>query len=121
MPFQAAGVSAELFEALYKGLATFEDEVVAVDTANITIARNNPERTGLIMVNIGADFITVAPTSVLASGQGIRVAPNGGLVNFVLPEDMPLPSMQWGAFADAVGQSLYVIETIRVKRVRDSE
>lgn len=119
MAFEAAGVTAELFKKLYGGLATFREQVYTVGTANTMVARNNPERTSIIFVNVGADFITIAPSSVLTVGQGVRVAPNGGLVNFVLPEDMPLPSMQWGAYADAAGQTLYVVETIRVKEIRD--
>lgn len=121
MPFKAQGVTAELFKTLYQGLATFEENTFTVGTANVTVARNNPERTSIIFVNIGADFITIAPQSVIVSGQGIRLAPNGGLVNIILPEDMPLPSMQWGAFGDAAAQSLYVVETIRVKKLKDNE
>lgn len=117
MPFKAEGLMAELFLRTHGGFAGHEELLPTIGTTRIEVLRNNPERSSIVFVNVGADFIHVTPSRRIASGSGIALGPNGGFISVILPEDAPLPSMPWFAVADSAGNDLYILTTVRVAKV----
>jgi hypothetical protein len=114
MPWKAEGLVAEWFKQTYKGLATFQETLTTVGVTRIQILNNNPERASVVFVNPSADFITITPSTLIAAGSGIRMAPNGGFISMTLENDVPLPAMAWYAVGDAAALSVYTLECIRV-------
>ena len=87
------------------------------DTVNTTvtkIAMNNPNRLGLIILNLGAYDIYVAPTSDVSLDKGILLTANGGGISFNLREDFMLPALSWYAIANGGASKVYVLEVIAV-------
>lgn len=121
MAFQASGLMAEWFKKTYHGLAGYTELLTTVGLTRIQVLNNNPERSSIVFVNPSADFITLTPTTRIASGSGIRLAPNGGFISVSIPDDAPLPAMSWYAVGDAAGLTLYTLETIRVTILKDEE
>lgn len=117
MPFKAQGVMAELFLKMYGGLAGHTETIETIGTTRGQVLNNNPERTSVIFVNVGGDFITITPSNKVPSGDGIRLGPNGGFVSVILPDDAPLPTNPWFAVADSAANSLYIIITERVTKL----
>ena len=121
MPWKASGAVAVWFKKTYGGLASFTELLTVVGVARIQILPNNPERVSLVLVNPSADFITVTPTTLIAAGSGIRIAPNGGFISMTLANDCPLPAMAWYCVGDAAALSIYTLETFRVAESPDDE
>ena len=117
MPFRAEGLMAELFLKTYGGFAGHAELLTTIGTTRIQVLNNDPERSSVVFVNVGADFIHVTPSTKIASGSGIALGPNGGFLSVLLPEDAPLPSMPWHAVADSAGNDLYILTTVRVAKV----
>lgn len=119
MPWKASGLVAEWFQKTYGGLASFQESLPAVGLTRVQVLGNNPERASIVFVNPSADFITITPSTLIASGSGIRIAPNGGFISMTLENDVPLPAMAWYCVGDAAALSVYIIETLRVTKLKE--
>lgn len=85
--------------------------LVALTT--VEIAKGDPERVSLTLINMGSDAIFVAPSSRIASNlQGILLSPSGGFLIMTMRDDFVLPILSWHARAVDV-TTLYVLEVKR--------
>ena len=55
--------------------------------ASATLLRNNPDRLGFILVNLGVTAMYVAWDSTVSATHGIFIAPNGGSFGMGADED----------------------------------
>lgn len=82
------------------------------DTAVKVLARRNPRRVALTVINLSANTVVIAPFAGVSTTRGIQIPPNGG--NFVVNvrDDFLLPSREWSVVASADNSAIYVLETI---------
>jgi hypothetical protein len=84
-------------------------QVTAVSGA---IALNNPDRLGLLFINLSSNLIYVRPAPGAADNAGIVLAANGGWCSFEWDTDWELVSMIWHGIAPAGASNIYVLEVI---------
>ena len=68
--------------------------------ASATILRNNPDRLGFIVVNLGATAMYVAWDSTVSATHGIYISPNGGTFSMLADEDGEL--VGWELYGTAI-------------------
>ena len=91
------------------------DGTVSVGVTPTEVAGGDGDRGALLMLNLSAATIYVAPNTLVAATRGIFLGANGGSLALVLRDDLVLPTLQWWALAAAAASDLYVL---RVRRYR---
>lgn len=82
-----------------------------VDNAIELIVPMNPRRMSLIMINLSANNVWVAPDTYVGADHGIQLVPNGGTFILNYREDLTLASHAWYGFAAADNSDFYWLET----------
>ncbi len=105
---------AELLEREYGVKTTYaiNPETAQVETALTKILSYNPKRVSFVLINLGSDFITVAPDALVTTTRGIYLVPNGGTLSMVWTEDFEMPTFEWFARADTTACTIFVLEVI---------
>jgi len=80
----------------------------SVGTTAVVIAKNNPRRLSLVVINLSANTLYVRPQGIPTSSAGILLSPNGGSLSVSVDEDMHLASLEWQAVASGAGSAIYV-------------
>ena len=70
----------------------------------------NPRRLSLIMVNLSANNIWIAPETFVSPAHGILLVPNGGTFILNYREDLTLASHAWVGIADGANSDMYWLE-----------
>lgn len=71
----------------------------------------NPRRLSLIMVNLSANNIYIAPETFVSAAHGILLVPNGGTFILNYREDLTLASHAWMGVAAGANSDMYWLET----------
>jgi len=87
-------------------------EVAAVGTSAVKVLSNNPNRVALLIANLSANTLYVAPDSEVSSSLGIRLAPNGAQITAQWNEDFALVAYEWFAVASGASSAIYVLELV---------
>jgi hypothetical protein len=103
------------------GPCTENESNVSVGTSLTTLANNNPDRVGLVFVNNGAADVLIGLTSAITSTIGIRLTANGGSASLTIRDDFTLCARQWSAISSAPGNSVYVLEIIRLRQTQQPQ
>ena len=72
-----------------------------VDATDKIIARENPNRAALIIVNVSTGTIYLRPRKPATTSAGIVLVPSGGSISISAPEDGPLAAYEWHAIGSA--------------------
>ena len=70
----------------------------------------NPRRLSLIMVNLSANNVWIAPGTFVAPAHGIMLVPNGGTFILNYREDLTLASHAWYGISAAANSDFYWLE-----------
>lgn len=84
--------------------------VVSVGTTAITVCSGNPNRLGLIMVNLSANSIYFSPIGIASSSNGILLSANGGSASLKRRDDFDLTGYSLSGLATGASSNLLVIE-----------
>lgn len=100
----------ELLLSTY-GIETIdEDSVVDVNTTVGRVLPNNPQRIGLLFLNLSANNIYIKTRGDVASNNGISLIGNGSGYAFTWEHDGILISRNWYAVASVNPSRLYIQE-----------
>jgi hypothetical protein len=105
---------ADLVKERY-GVNTFSRDnpvVAAVGVTAIPIARQNPNRIWLTIVNLSANVLYVGPFADVAATKGIYLGANGGSLTINYLDDMELPGREWSAIATGAASAILVVEQL---------
>ena len=104
----------ELLERVYgvKTTHSINPEVAQVETTLTKILSFNPKRVSFILINLGANFLTVAPDPLVSATRGIYLVPNGGTLSMVWTEDFEMPTFEWFGIADTAACEIFVMEVL---------
>ena len=89
-------------------------EAATADIASKIIARNDPGRVALIIVNLSAATVRVRPLSPASATAGIVLTASGGSVAMNWRDDAILQALEWHAQASADTSAILVIEVIMI-------
>lgn len=108
------GILSDAIQKLYgfRTRSNINPEVSTVGTTAVLIAKNNPDRVGLTIINLSVNNMYISPVSGVSSTKGIEVPSNGGSVSMNFRDDGELPGFNFYAVASAAGSGIYVLETI---------
>jgi hypothetical protein len=83
-----------------------------IQTTPTTVVQSNPDRVGLIMVNMGANDVFIGVTNSVSTTNGIRVVANGGNVTMTVRDDFTLPAREWDGVGSGGASLMYVLEEV---------
>lgn len=87
-------------------------DATSVGTTDVIVARNDPRRVGLIVVNLSANVVYLRPLQPASTTTGIRLTSNGGTVLMNWRADMVMPALEWHGIADGAGSAIFVLEVL---------
>lgn len=79
------------------------------DIAAQVIARRDGGRVALVIINLSANTVVVAPFAGVTTTRGIQIPANGGFLSMNVQDDYLLPTMEWSAVASADNSAIYVL------------
>lgn len=113
MPSTLYGAAAEFLRERYKGELTEDETSVTVGTAVSTVIGSNPDRLGLLILNLSANTVYVSIDNSVSATNGIRLGANGGSVSLNVTDDGMIQTRTWYGLATGAGSSVYVLDLNR--------
>lgn len=107
------GAAAEFAARELGGPIVERERTVQVGLASQEIVAAEPEQVGIIIVNLSAATVWVAPGLLVSSTRGIRLPPSGGSVSLNVRDDFTLVTRAWHAIASAALSDVYVLSIRR--------
>lgn len=98
-----------------QGFATqpfYNRDASDADIADKIIARNNPGRISLTVVNLGTDKVYLRPQGIASATVGIELDSGGGSLSLNWRDDGTLPTLEWHAMSPTDNQNLFIIEEV---------
>ena len=113
MPSTLYGAAAEFLRERYKGELTEDETSVTVGTGVSTIIGGNPDRLGLLILNLSSNTLYVSIDNSISATNGIRLGANGGSVALNVTDDGMIQTRTWYGLATGAGSSVYVLDLTR--------
>ena len=113
MPSTLYGAAAEFLRERYKGELTEDQTSVTVGTGVSTIIGGNPDRLGLLILNLSSNTLYVSIDNSVSATNGIRLGANGGSVALNVTDDGMIQTRTWYGLATGAGSSVYVLDLTR--------
>jgi hypothetical protein len=113
MPSTLYGAAAEFLRERYKGELTEDETSVTVGTAVSTVIGSNPDRLGLLILNLSSNTVYVSIDNSVSATNGIRLGANGGSVALNVTDDGMIQTRTWYGLATGAGSSVYVLDLTR--------
>ena len=107
------GAAAEFLRDRYAGELTEREATTTVGTAISSIVESNPDRLGLLILNLSTNTVFVAIENNPSATNGIRLGANGGSVAFNVTDDGMIQTRAMFALATGAASSVYVLELTR--------
>ena len=107
------GAAAEYLRERYKGELTEKELTQAIGTTAAVVVDADPDRLGLLILNLSNNTVFVALENTVSSANGIRLGANGGSVAFNITDDGMIQTRQIYAIADGIASTVYVITLSR--------
>lgn len=86
-------------------------EVSALATAVTTLAKNNPDRLMLVVVNVDDTDLYIGCWPDVTATKGIFLAKSGGSVSLVADEDGEMVGYEWFTYnSAAAAKNVFVLE-----------
>jgi len=109
----AYGAALQYAEIEFGGPVAETDSTVSVATTATKLVGSNPDRVMLLLVNLGATPVNVAPANDPSSAKGITLSQNGGSMVTIVRDDGTLPTREWYGIATSAAANVYVVELSR--------
>ena len=107
------GSAAEFLRDRYAGELTEPEATATVGTTISSIVESNPDRLGLLILNLSTNTVFVAIENNPSATNGIRLGANGGSVAFNVTDDGMIQTRAMFALATGAASSVYVLELTR--------
>ena len=76
------------------------------------LARQNPNRIGLLFMNVSLNNMYVGFWNDVSASKGIRLGASGGFYKSVWFEDFEMPAYEWFAIADGAASNIVAVELL---------
>lgn len=108
-----AGAALSHLREKYRGNFREIESFPIIGVAAAQVVANNPDRLGLLVMDLGANTLFVSTLQSVSANAGIQVAPNGGGMALNVDEDFTLVTRLLFGIAPAGNTQLYVLELVR--------
>ena len=81
-----------------------------IGTTSEVIAKNNPGRTNLTIVNLSSNTLYLSPLDTASSTNGILLGSGGGSLALNYWDDLIQPTLEWHAIASGSSSAVFTIE-----------
>ena len=97
------------------GGPTTENESNPTCQISITqLVKNNPDRVGILIMNLGSFDAFIAFNANVGSTNGIKLAANGGIFAANVRDDFTVPAREYSGIASGGATAIYILEIIRL-------
>lgn len=108
------GAARRYTDAQLGGPTTDQDSSVICQTTAGIVLQGNPDRVGLLVLNLGNNDVYLALTSAAGTSFGSKLPANGGNFSCNVRDDFTLPSRTFYGLANGGTSALYFLEVIRL-------
>lgn len=113
-----AGAAAQFTAAQLGGPTSEKETVVATGATPVTACGNDPDRVGLVIINLGANTVYAALAGNPSASLGIILNSNGGSLTLNVRDDYSLSTREWSVSSPAGASSVYVLELRRYTKLQ---
>lgn len=113
MPSTLYGAAAEFLRSRYKGELSEDELSASIGTGVSTVVESNPDRLGLLVLNLSANTVFVGIDNTVSLTNGIRLGANGGSVAFNVTDDGMIQTRTIYGIADGAASTVYVLSLSR--------
>lgn len=107
------GAALEYLRQKFGGVFAELESAPSMAVATSSAVGNNPDRLGLLIMNLGSSSVTLGLKQPLVNGAGVIIAANGGAMSLNVDEDFTLVTREWFGNVSAGTSALYVLEIVR--------
>lgn len=107
------GAARDYLEKKFGGRFTELESSPALAATAAAITGNNPDRLGLLIVNLGANTGYFGLRPNVSASNGFALAANGGSVSLSVDEDFTLVTRELFGIGPGGASQLYVLELVR--------
>lgn len=94
---------------------------VSVGTTAIQLAPNNPNRVGLVIMNLSGNDVYISPFSGVSSTNGLKLATSGGSITLNWQYDLTFCGYGFQAVASGANSSVLVLEVFTISQAAAGE
>ncbi len=95
-----------------KTIPRINPEADTVSTTVVKILKNNPDRIGFLIFNLGDYTVYIAPNNKVTANYGMSLASAGGFINMVAKEDFELVGYEFYAVSPGGSSKIWVMELV---------
>ena len=95
-----------------KTVPRINPETNTVSTTVVKILKNNPDRIGFLIFNLGDYTLYLAPNNGVSANYGILISSGGGFLNMIADEDFELVGYNFYAVSPGGETKIFVMELI---------
>lgn len=106
----------ELIEAQFGVKVDVSLVSVTVGTSQVAIVGNNPNRVGLVIMNLSGNDVYVSPFSGVSTTNGLKLATSGGNITLNWQFDLTLCTYGFNAIANTGSNAVMVMEVFTVNQ-----
>lgn len=88
-----------------------------VQTTATTVVNNNPDRVGLVVINLGSVDVFAWIDNTVSTSKAVRLNANGGFFSLNVRDDFTLVAEQWVAIGNGGTAAVAAIEVINDVRL----
>lgn len=112
MPTRAVGAARFITEQLLGGPTRSIPSNPNIQTTVTTICNNNPDRVGLVVINLGSNDVFAWIDNSVGTTKGVRLTANGGVMTLTVRDDYTLVAEQWIGIASGGASLVGVLEVV---------
>lgn len=112
MANRTGGAARWFTENILGGPSRSQDTNFVVATTSVVVAKNNPDRIGLVIQNIGSTDAFVGISSAILQALGIKLSALGTSMTLTVRDDFDLVTREWTAITQGAATSIEVYEVI---------
>lgn len=101
------GAAANYASLKYGGPVAEKHGVESILTTPTNLFVNDPDRLGIIVINMSTSLIYAGPDQSLGGANGIYIGANGGSMILQVEPDLILPTIPWWFMAEGVAGNVF--------------
>lgn len=107
------GAAAEYLRNRFKGEISEVEIPVTIGTAVGTVIDSDPDRLGLLIVNLSANTVFIGIENNISATNAIRLGPSGGSISFNVEDDGMILTRTFYGLATGAGSPVYTLSMSR--------
>lgn len=107
------GAAAEYLRNRFKGELSEVEATATIGTTVGTVIDSDPDRLGLLVMNLSTNTVYVGIENNISATNGIRLGPSGGSISFNVEDDGMILTRRIYGLATGAGSSVYTLSLSR--------